>query len=274
MMVHGMPQVQMGDVRLMLPCGDSQPAAGQEDQSPTSAGGPIAAERSNSAYVSGDLDLGQQAPNMLVVVLAGFQATSRTTEARVSQFASPGMTPQAILSQYSDSAPWSPVLLCTTCEMYMSLMSTIATLTHLHCKLGQLSRVRVPWCADVGVLAASSPDSGHRVAAATANTADVDKIKAEHMRSNSAMPALGAVKLGTKSSLLPSTAAEARQHATMGTATVPRSETAASTRLAGQATPSGPSVDASRVTGVCKHDQQHCGMSSMRLVHRMVTGFV
>lgn len=90
---HSMHQVQMGDVRLMLPCGDSQPAAGQEEGGPTSAGGPIAAERSNSAFASGDLDLGQQAPNMLVVVLAGFQATSRTTEARVSHFASPGMTP-------------------------------------------------------------------------------------------------------------------------------------------------------------------------------------
>lgn len=86
-------QVQVGDVRLMLPCGDSQPTAGQEEGAPISAGGGlIAAEPSNSAFASGDLDLGQQAPNMLVVVLAGFQATSRTTEARVSQFASPGMT--------------------------------------------------------------------------------------------------------------------------------------------------------------------------------------
>lgn len=93
MTMHCMHQVQMGDVRLMLPCGDSQPAAGQEEGGPSSAAGPIAAERSNSAFASGDLDLGQQAPNMLVVVLAGFQATSRTTEARVSQFASPGMTP-------------------------------------------------------------------------------------------------------------------------------------------------------------------------------------
>lgn len=84
----------MGDVRLMLPCGDSQPTAGQEEGAPMSAGGgPIAAEPSNSAFASGDLDLGQQAPNMLVVVLAGFQATSRTTEARVSQFASPGIIP-------------------------------------------------------------------------------------------------------------------------------------------------------------------------------------
>lgn len=84
----------MGDVRLMLPCGDSQPTAGQEEGAPMSVGGgPIAAEPSNSAFASVDLDVGQQAPNMLVVVLAGFQATSRTTEARVSQFASPGITP-------------------------------------------------------------------------------------------------------------------------------------------------------------------------------------
>jgi len=48
-------------------------------------------ERSNSAFASVDMDAGQQAPNMLVIVLAGFQATSRTTEARVSNFASPGM---------------------------------------------------------------------------------------------------------------------------------------------------------------------------------------
>lgn len=83
----------MGDVRLMLPCGDSQPLAGHEDGASMSAGGPIAAECSSSAFTSGELDLGQQAPNMLVIVLAGFQATSRTTEARVSHFASPGMTP-------------------------------------------------------------------------------------------------------------------------------------------------------------------------------------
>lgn len=81
----------MGDVRLMLPCGQSQSAAGQEDGAGLSGGGPAAVERSNSAFASGDLDMGQQAPNMLVVVLAGFQATSRTTEARVSNFASPSM---------------------------------------------------------------------------------------------------------------------------------------------------------------------------------------
>ena len=87
-----MPQVHMGDVRLMLPCGESQAAARQEDgASSPASGGPIAVERSNSAFASGDLDLGLQAPNMLVVVLAGFQATSRTTEARVSNFATSGM---------------------------------------------------------------------------------------------------------------------------------------------------------------------------------------
>ena len=86
-----MCQVQMGDVRLMLPCGESQSAPGQEDGGSSTAGGAVVIERSNSAFASGDLDLGQQAPNMLVVVLAGFQATSRTTEARVSNFASTGM---------------------------------------------------------------------------------------------------------------------------------------------------------------------------------------
>ena len=63
LLIHCLGQVQVGDVRLMLPCGDSQPTAGQEEGAPRSAGGaPIAAEPSNSAFASGDLDLGQQAP--------------------------------------------------------------------------------------------------------------------------------------------------------------------------------------------------------------------
>ena len=81
------PQVQVGHVRLMLPCGESHTSASQEEAASPSA---AALERSNSAFASVDTDSGQQAPNMLVVVLAGFQATSRTTEARVSGYASPG----------------------------------------------------------------------------------------------------------------------------------------------------------------------------------------
>ncbi|KAL3144163.1 hypothetical protein ABBQ32_003947 [Trebouxia sp. C0010 RCD-2024] len=203
----------------MLPCGDSQPAAGQEEGGPSSAAGPIAAERSNSAFASGDLDLGQQAPNMLVVVLAGFQATSRTTEARVSQFASPGMTP--------------------------------------YCR----------W-----VLAASSSESGHRAAAATATTAvaatattaDRDMIKAEHMRSNSAMPALSAAKLSTKSSLLPN-AAEARQHAAALAATLPRLETAATSRLGAQASTTRPTPDAKSVTGALGRAHTVAAMDQTKL---------
>ena len=72
----------------MLPCGESHTSASQDEAASPSA---AALERSNSAFASVDTDSGQQAPNMLVVVLAGFQATSRTTEARVSGYASPGV---------------------------------------------------------------------------------------------------------------------------------------------------------------------------------------
>ena len=80
----------MGHVRMMLPCGQSHTSASQEDAA-SLANGLGSLERSNSAFASVDTESGQQAPNMLVVVLAGFQATSRTTEARVSSYASPGL---------------------------------------------------------------------------------------------------------------------------------------------------------------------------------------
>ena len=75
----------------MLPCGESQSLVNQEDAASPSAAGASSIERANSAFASADTEMGQQAPNMLVIVLAGFQATSRTTEARVSNFATPGM---------------------------------------------------------------------------------------------------------------------------------------------------------------------------------------
>lgn len=86
-------QVQVGHVRLLLPCGESHASSSLEEAVlPGSAAGPGLLERSNSAFASVDTDSGQQAPNMLVVVLAGFEATSRTTEARLSSLASPGRT--------------------------------------------------------------------------------------------------------------------------------------------------------------------------------------
>ena len=88
-------QVQIGHVRLMLPCGESQSVGSQEEAA--SPPGAASMERSNSAFASVDMDAGQQAPNMLVIVLAGFQATSRTTEARVSNYASPGKNKLAIV---------------------------------------------------------------------------------------------------------------------------------------------------------------------------------
>ncbi len=94
-------QVQVGHVRLMLPCGESQSAGSQQEAA--SSPGAASMERSNSAFASVDMDAGQQAPNMLVIVLAGFQATSRTTEARVSNFASPGMNKPAVVELASAS---------------------------------------------------------------------------------------------------------------------------------------------------------------------------
>lgn len=77
-------------MRLLLPCGKSQSAVHQEEAASPAGAGLASMERSNSERASVDMDMMQQAPNMLVIVLAGFQANSRTTGARVSNFASPG----------------------------------------------------------------------------------------------------------------------------------------------------------------------------------------
>ena len=124
---------------------------------------------------------------------------------------------------------------------------------HLLCKLGLLLRCTLS--ADVGVLASPSSEKGHRAAApattavASTATAKVDMIKAEHMRSSSAMPALDSVKLGTKSSFLPNAAAEATQYAATVAATLARSQAATASKLTGQASKSGPSLDAQSKTG-------------------------
>ena len=113
------------------------------------------------------------------------------------------------------------------------------------------------FCFHVGVLATPDKKRHQETAAATAATAgapaataNADTIKAEHMRSSSAMPALNSVKLGTKSSLLPGAAAEATQHAASGVAALFRSQTAAASKLTGQASTVGPSLDAHSKTGV------------------------
>ena len=78
----------------------------------------------------------------------------------------------------------------------------------------------------------------------------MDKIKAEHMRSSSAMPALDPVKLGTKSSLLPSAAAEATQHAAaVAAAARPAGSNSAAPKLTGHGLATGPSIDAQGKTG-------------------------
>lgn len=111
-------------------------------------------------------------------------------------------------------------------------------------------------CVDVGVLATPSKKGHQEAAAATATTAvapaataNADMIKAEHMRSSSAMPALDPVKLGTKSSLLSGAAAEATQLAASAAANLPRSQTAAVSKLTGQASSAGPGIDAQSKTG-------------------------
>ena len=85
---------------------------------------------------------------------------------------------------------------------------------------------------------------------APAATVNADMIKAEHMRSSSAMPALDSVKLSTKSSLLPNAAAEARQHAASAAATLPRSQTAAASKVEGEASSAELSLGAQSKTGV------------------------
>ncbi|KAL0042783.1 hypothetical protein WJX79_011021 [Trebouxia sp. C0005] len=192
-------KVQIGHVRLMLPCGESQSVGSQEEAA--SPPGAASMERSNSAFASVDMDAGQQAPNMLVIVLAGFQATSRTTEARVSNYASPGVLPA------------SP-----------------AETTPEH-------------------VSAAPPAAP--AAAPVAAAADVDKIKAEHMRSSSAMPALGPLQLGTKSSLLPSAAADAARLAgDAAAAALLRSQTIAAPGAQGQGPATAPSLDVKDKPGV------------------------
>jgi len=87
-------------------------------------------------------------------------------------------------------------------------------------------------------------------AAPVAAAADVDKIKAEHMRSSSAMPALGPLQLGTKSSLLPSAAADAARLAGDAAAALPRSQTIAAPGAQGRGPATAPSVDAKDKPGV------------------------
>ncbi len=87
-------------------------------------------------------------------------------------------------------------------------------------------------------------------AAPVAAAADVDKIKAEHMRSSSAMPALGPLQLGTKSSLLPSAAADAARLAGDAAAALPRSQTIAAPGAQGQGSAAVPSLDAKDKPGV------------------------
>ena len=112
-----------------------------------------------------------------------------------------------------------------------------------------------------GVLTASQSEKGRRgtaaaaaAAAAVPVAADADKIKAEHMRSNSAMPVLDVVKLSTKSSLLPSTAAEAAQHAAAVSTNQPGSRAAAS-KLADRDTAIEPHMrNAQGKTGILTQD--------------------
>ena len=79
-------------------------------------------------------------------------------------------------------------------------------------------------------------------AAAPAAPAQADKIKAEHSRSSSAMPSLSPLKLDTKSSLLPSAAAEAARAA----------QEDAAANLLGSQTSAQPSSDARSKAGL--HD--------------------
>ena len=86
----GLPwfQIQVGDVRLMLPCGQSHKTSVAEETA--SPGSTSFLERGNSAFGSTDLEHSLEIPNMLVIVLAGFQATSRTSEPRLPLFSPAG----------------------------------------------------------------------------------------------------------------------------------------------------------------------------------------
>jgi len=98
---------------------------------------------------------------------------------------------------------------------------------------------------------ASATPPAAPAAAPVAPAADVDKIKAEHMRSSSAMPALGPLQLGTKSSLLPSAAADAARLAGDAAAALPRSQTIATPGAQGQGPATAlPSLDAKDKPGV------------------------
>lgn len=123
-----------------------------------------------------------------------------------------------------------------------------ALFLHVLSKLGKI-------CIDAGVLATPHKKSRQEAAAVTgtiavapAATANADMIKAEHMPS-SAMPAMDSVKLGTKSSLLPSAAAEATQLAASAAAGLPRSQTATASKLTGQASSAEVGVDAQSKRG-------------------------
>lgn len=72
----------------MLPCGEVQ--RNHVTQESRNSAGANMLERFNSAAGSVDLEHSQEVPNMLVVVLAGFQATSRTSEPRVQLFSPAG----------------------------------------------------------------------------------------------------------------------------------------------------------------------------------------
>lgn len=254
----------MGDVRLMLPCGESQLMASQEEGASQSAGGPMAVERSNSAFASGDLDLGQQVPNMLVIVLAAFQATSRTTEARVSNFAPPGriccprhQTSSVNAALHRLAVVWH-ALVCHSADAIIPQMPACGVcFWHVEARLPILTfhvGVLTPAPSEKAPKATAAASTAATAAASSttaAAPASMDKIKAEHMRSSSAMPALDPVKLGTKSSLLPSAAAEATQHAAAAAtaAARPAGSSPAAPKLTGLGLATGPSIDAHGKTG-------------------------
>lgn len=102
----GCLQIQVGDVRLMLPCGESQ-----RHYAPEESLGACSLERAhNSGLSSIDLEHSQEVPNMLVMVLAGFQATSRSSEPRLPSFSPAGQilsimwpTPSVLLQALQDT---------------------------------------------------------------------------------------------------------------------------------------------------------------------------
>ena len=92
----------------------------------------------------------------------------------------------------------------------------------------------------------------HASAAAAAPAAapgDADKIKAEHMRSSSALPGLSPFKLGTKSSLLPSAAADAARLAAAAAGAQPQPQTTAAPGTHGQGSAATPGTAAANKPG-------------------------